>query len=284
MFVTVFHGPALVLASIVTLFGFLPFIGGETPAQGAATPIVQAVEPTVTPLATPMPTTVIPEPTTDSAVSVVPAPPVVAAPSVVPAPPVVVAPRAVVAQSVVSRPPVASQPPHPEGTRTPAAPSPTPTPRMYPTNREVGILRPASTPTPAPYIGQKLGPRVPGKVARWEDEILGAARRYKLDPNLIAALMQTESQGEPGAVSPANAVGLLQVVDGPEDPEENILLGTKMLVQNLRLFDEDLELALAAYNAGPRNVLKHKGVPPFAETEAHVERTLASYERFRQSS
>jgi len=176
--------------------------------------------------------------------------------------------------------PAAAQP----STAAPAAPSPTATPRLYPTNREVGILRPATTPTPAPYRGQKLGSAVPGRVARWEPEILAAARRYELDPNLIAALMQTAIQCEAEAVSRANAVGLLPVVDGPSDPQANVLLGTKMLVHNLRLFDEDLELALAAYNAGARNVLQYKGVPPFAETQAHIGRTLDSYEQFRRSS
>ena len=60
-----------------------------------------------------------------------------------------------------------------------------------------------------------------------------------------------------------------------------MLEGTRMLVHNLRLFDEDLELALAAYNAGPRNVLKYKGIPPFPETRLHIQRTLAAYERFK---
>jgi soluble lytic murein transglycosylase-like protein len=165
-----------------------------------------------------------------------------------------------------------------------AAPSPTATPRLFPTNAEVGILRPASTPTPAPYVGQKLSPAVPAKIARWEPEILTAAEKYRIDPNLIAALMNTESQGDPDAVSKADAVGLLQVIDGPSDPQANVLLGTKMLAHNLQLFDEDLELALAAYNAGPRTVLQHKGIPPFAETEAHIRRTLNAYERFRRAS
>jgi soluble lytic murein transglycosylase-like protein len=165
-----------------------------------------------------------------------------------------------------------------------AAPAPVPTPRIYPTNREVGIIRPESTPTPETYSGQKLSPAVPRRIARWENEILAAAARHELDPNLIAALMQTESAGDPEAVSHANAVGLLQVIDGPTDPAANVLVGTKMLAHNLRLFDEDLELALAAYNAGARNVLRYKGVPPFAETEAHIARTLASYERYRRNS
>jgi lysozyme len=137
-----------------------------------------------------------------------------------------------------------------------AVPAPVPTPRLYPTNREVGIIRPESTPTPESYTGQQLGPAVPRRIARWENEILAAAAQHKVDPNLIAALMQTESEGDPEALSGANAVGLLQVIDGPTDPAANVLMGTKMLAHNLRLFDEDLELALAAFNAGSRIVLR----------------------------
>jgi soluble lytic murein transglycosylase-like protein len=155
---------------------------------------------------------------------------------------------------------------------------------MYPTNAEVGIIRPLSTPTPDQYAGQKLGPAVPARIAQWEDEILAAAEAHQVDPNLIAALMNTESGGNPRAVSGASAIGLLQVIDGPRDPEANVLQGTKMLAHNLRLFDEDLELALAAYNAGPRNVLKYKGIPPFPETRAHIQRTLASYEKFKRGA
>jgi soluble lytic murein transglycosylase-like protein len=159
-----------------------------------------------------------------------------------------------------------------------------PAKRMYPTNAEVGIIRPTSTPTPDLYTGQKLGPAVPARIAQWEDEILAAAEAHEVDPNLIAALMNTESEGNPRALSGARAVGLLQIVDGPRDPEANVLQGTRMLAHNLRLFDEDLELALAAYNAGPRNVLKYKGIPPFPETRLHIRRTLAAYERYKQGA
>ena len=159
-----------------------------------------------------------------------------------------------------------------------------PAKRQYPTNAEVGIIRPISTPTPDLYVGQQLGPAVPARIAQWEDEILEAAEEYELDPNLIAALMNTESGGKPSAVSGANAVGLLQVIGGPRDPRANVLQGTKMLAHNLRLFDEDLELALAAYNAGPRNVLRYKGIPPFAETRAHIQRTILAYEKYKQGA
>ncbi|HEV8637299.1 MAG TPA: transglycosylase SLT domain-containing protein [Chloroflexota bacterium] len=258
MLVTFLNVPALLLASIFNVLGLLALLNGQPAApqlEGTRLPVVEVVEPTATPFATPTPTTVIPTATATAVVNVV-------------TPPAVVTPQ-----------PVAGQP----STASPVAPTPTTAPRIYPTNREVGILRPAWTPTPVPYTGQKLGPGVPGRIVRWEAEILTAAERYKLDPNLIAALMNTESTGDPEAVSGANAVGLLQVIDGPRDPQENVLVGTKMLADSLQLFDEDLELALAAYNAGFRTVLTHKGIPPFPETQAHIQRTLASYERFRRT-
>jgi hypothetical protein len=249
----------LLLAPASSILGFLALLNGQPAApvhpEALRPPVVEVVAPTATPFAMPTPTTVIPTATATVVMAAV-------------------TPQAVVtSQSVAGRPSTAS----------PVAPTPTGTPRLYPTNREVGILRPAETPTPAPYTGQKLSPNVPGRIARWQDEILTAAERYKLDPNLIAALMNTESKGDPEAVSQANAVGLLQVIDGPRDPQDNVLVGTKMLAESLRLFDEDLELALAAYNAGSRSVLAHKGIPPFPETQAHIQRTLASYDQFRRT-
>jgi hypothetical protein len=216
MFVTFLNLPVLLLASIFSFLDLLPFLTGEPAAQPTPTPAPLIVEATAPNLA-------------DRAMFLA------ASVSVGEV-------RATPSPSPTARPPLP--------TATPTAPPPTATPRMFPTNREAGILRPAATPTPVPYTGQRLGPGVPGRIARWEPEIRAAAE-------------------------------LLQIVDGPSDPRENVLLGTKMLVSNLRIFDEDLELALAAYNAGPANVVDYRGVPPFEETRAHIRRTLSAYERFR---
>lgn len=89
----------------------------------------------------------------------------------------------------------------------------------------------------------------------------------------------TESSGEPGAVSAKNAVGLMQVLDGAADPEANIAEGTRILGGLLKQYGS-VELALAAYNAGPGNVAKYGGVPPVEETRQHIQRTLASYARY----
>lgn len=145
--------------------------------------------------------------------------------------------------------------------------------------RAVAAVPPA--PQPAPSLGDlRLGDHVPAAIRRWEPLIARAARKYDLDPNLIAALMQTESGGNPSAVSPMNAIGLLQVLNGPSDPEANIDEGAAMLAGHLKRFGS-LNLALAAYNAGPGAVLRYGGIPPYDETYNHVTRTLASYAAFR---
>jgi hypothetical protein len=129
---------------------------------------------------------------------------------------------------------------------------------------------------PMPYVETPLGRDVPSRIRRYEALIQRAARRYNVDPNFVAAVMMTESGGYPNVVSPKNAVGLMQVLGGPLDPEANIGAGTQLLARWLTYFG-DAELALAAYNAGPGNVLRYRGVPPFPETRNHIARTMTRY-------
>jgi hypothetical protein len=115
----------------------------------------------------------------------------------------------------------------------------------------------------------RWGHHVPAAVRRWAFLIVPIARRYGIDPNLVAAVMTMESGGDPSALSPADARGLMQILNGPWDPRENINDGVRMLSTYLDQF-HDLDLALAAYNAGPAAVTQYSGVPPYRETQDYV--------------
>lgn len=118
------------------------------------------------------------------------------------------------------------------------------------------------------------------------EEIRRAAERHGVDGLLIAAIVEAESSFDPCAVSHRGAVGLMQVMpanagpfglDSLTEPERNIDLGTRYLRHLLEIYDGDLALALAAYNAGPGNVRRFGGLPPFRETRRYVEKVLTSY-------
>ena len=108
-----------------------------------------------------------------------------------------------------------------------------------------------------------------------------AARLYKLDANLIRGVMRAESSFNPMVVSPAGAQGLMQImpalaeelgVTDPFDPRQNVMAGARYLRQMLDAHHGNLRLALASYNAGPGNVARYKGVPPFKETRNYVKK------------
>lgn len=116
--------------------------------------------------------------------------------------------------------------------------------------------------------------------------ILRASRRHEVDGLLLAAIVETESRFSAGAVSPRGALGLMQILPatgqryGAEDlldPYVNLDVGSRYLRSLLREYDGDLDLVLAAYNAGPAVVSRYGGVPPFRETRAYVSRVRARY-------
>jgi hypothetical protein len=120
-----------------------------------------------------------------------------------------------------------------------------------------------------------------------------AAERHRLDPLLLAAIVETESAFAPDAVSPEGAIGLMQLI--PEtgelygktdlfDPYVNLEVGSQFIGALLDRYHGDLALALAAYNCGPATVTRYGAVPPFRETRDFVKNVLALYVEHRQSA
>jgi soluble lytic murein transglycosylase-like protein len=133
----------------------------------------------------------------------------------------------------------------------------------------------------------------PGNVNRFDSLIHNAARRHQVDPLLIKAIVRAESGFDPYAVSDKGAKGLMQLmpetardmqVANPFDPEANILGGTRYLKKNLDRFNNDLELSLAAYNAGPGRIQSTGRIPGIPETQDFIKRVLKFYQHYKSLS
>jgi soluble lytic murein transglycosylase-like protein len=147
---------------------------------------------------------------------------------------------------------------------------------------------PAATETSPAAAGAGLNPAVP-----FAAQIEAAAARNGLDPALLAGLIKAESNFDPTVGSPAGAQGLTELmpetarsvgVRDPHDPTESIEGGARVLREGLQQFGGNVELALAAYNAGPGAVERYGGIPPYSETQAYVPRVLGFAAEFRQGA
>jgi len=127
----------------------------------------------------------------------------------------------------------------------------------------------------------------------YQEAISSASEKYGIESSLIKAVILAESAGNHRAVSSKGAQGLMQLmpytadelsVNDPLEPEDNIFGGTKYLSKLMDRFKKDVKLVLAAYNAGPENVEKYKGVPPFEETKTFIERVMKYYSEYKSGA
>jgi len=131
--------------------------------------------------------------------------------------------------------------------------------------------------------------KMDARISTYRPFINKYAEQYNIDPNLVMAVIRTESCFDRKAVSRVGARGLMQLMPATAkslgvkdsfDAEQNIKGGTKYLRQMLDQFDQDQTLALAAYNAGPGAVSKYNGIPPYDETQNYVKKVAAQLAKF----
>ena len=146
-------------------------------------------------------------------------------------------------------------------------------------------LGPLPTVPTGPLAPLPVAPASVSSSANIDGLVQKYAAAHGLEPALVKAVIKTESDGNPRCVSRAGAMGLMQIMPAnvkeagildPFDPEQNISAGTKQLAGLLSQYHGNLDLALAGYNAGPGNVHKYGGVPPFTETRQYIQRVRAA--------
>lgn len=127
----------------------------------------------------------------------------------------------------------------------------------------------------------------------YDSMIADASKKYKVDENLVRAVIRQESAYNPKATSHCGAMGLMQLMPDTAkelgcanayDPYQNIMAGTKYLRQLLDQFDGNMTKAIAAYNAGPGAVSHYGGLPPYAETQDYVTKVLDNYRMYKGQS
>jgi soluble lytic murein transglycosylase len=162
-----------------------------------------------------------------------------------------------------------------------------------------GVLHFTNVPTSSTSSNYKVyikeTPETPliSDVTNLYDHVISeASKKHGVSFSLLKALIKTESDFNPRAVSKAGAMGLMQLmpenirrlkIKDPFDPKDNVMGGTRYLKQLIHRFEGKLHLALAAYNAGPGVVEKYQRIPPYKETENYVKQVMKYYSLFKKS-
>lgn len=133
--------------------------------------------------------------------------------------------------------------------------------------------------------------RMSTRASKYKRSIEVYSKIYGVSESLVRAIIKNESCYQANARSPVGAIGLMQLMPGtakdmkisnPWNPDQNIQGGVKYIAEMLKEFNGNIRLAVAAYNAGPGNVRKYKGIPPFRETRTYVKRVMGDYQRLNQ--
>lgn len=159
-----------------------------------------------------------------------------------------------------------------------------------------GILHFSNVPTSSEYISYMSEPD-PNLLyvlpdVGYDNMIAEAASKNDLSFHLLKALIHVESYFNPYAISKKGALGLMQImpenleklnIEHPFDPRENVMGGASYLKTMITRFNGKLELALAAYNAGPNAVEKYNAIPPYRETREYVQKVIELYKRYKET-
>lgn len=174
-------------------------------------------------------------------------------------------------------------------------PTGNPTAKVYLKGSQSAAVGPSGAVSTTPNVRPGVTPwapqdRDPSRYTRYDETIRHAAMLYQIPEPLIRAIIKCESDYDPRAVSPAGARGLMQLmpetaermqVKDINDPRENIYGGVRYLRILANLFNGDLELTVAGYNAGEQAVINYAGIPPYAETRGYVVKVTKYYRRYR---
>jgi soluble lytic murein transglycosylase-like protein len=152
-----------------------------------------------------------------------------------------------------------------------------------------GWSKPGSGPAPG-VVPVPPSDHAIARYTRYDDWIREAATLYQIPEQLVRAIIRCESDYDPRAVSVSGARGLMQLMPDTallmqvrdiDDPRENIFGGVRLLRVLANEFNGDLELTIAAYNAGDASVIRFGGIPPFAQTRDYVVNVTKFYRRYR---